>query len=140
LLLIFSIISCACWSLISIGTWAGGALDGPASDMIEMGEVGVEGVEKAGDVERGCKKAILNNSTLVWARDPVLDLRFLREHTHSGRLQWASSNLKTRPKERSVPSRSRVTQRKEDLRKEGQSGVNSHPATAGDYPTTGQGS
>ena len=45
---IFSMSSYACWSLISIGT---GTFEGPALDMIEMGDVGVEGVENMGEVE-----------------------------------------------------------------------------------------
>ena len=50
-------------------------LDGPGSDMIEIGEVGVDGVERAGEEERNLRKAVLNNSTSVRARDPVQNLR-----------------------------------------------------------------
>ena len=56
-------------------TGAAGLRDGPASDMVEIGEVGVEGVEKTGEVERGWKEAILNTSSLAQAHDPVLSLR-----------------------------------------------------------------
>ena len=58
-----------------MGTGAAGSRDGPASDMVEIGEVGEEGVEKTGEVERGWKKAVLKTSSLAWAHDPVLSLR-----------------------------------------------------------------
>ena len=49
---IFSMSSYTCWSLTSIDTCAG-ALDGPASDIVSgRGEVGVDGVENSGEVER----------------------------------------------------------------------------------------
>ena len=57
---------------------AAGSWEGPALDMVELGErgeVGVEGVEKAGEVERSLRKAVLNNSALARAHDPVLSLR-----------------------------------------------------------------
>ena len=41
----------------------------------EIGDVGVEGVEKAGEVEHNLRKAVLNNSALARAHDPVLSLR-----------------------------------------------------------------
>ena len=58
-----------------MGTGAAGSRDGPASDMVEIGEVGVEGVEKMGEVERGWRKAVLNTSSLARVHDPVLSLR-----------------------------------------------------------------
>ena len=51
-----------------MGIGVAGSRDGPASDMSEIVDVGVEGVEESGEI-------VLNSSSSTQVHDPVLSLR-----------------------------------------------------------------